>query len=95
MQRVVELHTPHTLKTDGDDVTAHSAMIVNTAGGMPRKVHRLPETERAVLEDYRGITRMHCRGKVEDAGATITATYYRQSRKRGLSKNNAPSTADG
>jgi len=57
---------------------------------MIRKVHRLPETERAVLEeiillDDRKISRMHCRGKVEDAGATITPTYYRQSRKRGLS----------
>jgi hypothetical protein len=53
---------------------------------MIRKVHRLPETERAVLEEYRKISRMHCRGKVEDAGATITVTYYRQSRKRGLSQ---------
>ena len=39
----------------------------------------------AVLCHDRKISRMHCRGKVEDAGATITPTYYRQSRKRGLS----------
>ena len=49
-------------------------------------LHGLPEIERLVLEVYRGMTRMHCIGKVEDAGATIAAAYYRKSRKLGLSQ---------
>ena len=85
------MHSPCRLrtvavKTDNHYIAAPSAKIAYTAGGMPRIVHCLPKIERPVRDDKMGSTSLHCTGKVEDAGPTITAAYYRKSRKWDISQ---------